>query len=576
MLGRNTKYDHMEVEWIINGLDRGEYIIPTFQRDYEWETTRIVNFLNSMIDKEPFGYIVIWRNKNAKELCDSRNVILNKYKQNISTKLEVEYLIDGQQRLTTCFILKKWNDICNDFEQWNKAKKSNDEYKQLKEIYKKFKEIHLNLDSMKFEILKTTDKKINHIELRLLSKCGRGKDLIKELNQEEMILKYKSKDELEDKIDKAIDLFKEIFSMQLGCVVLTNYALHEVIEIFQNMNTKGKPLTIFDLLHSKWYEHNINLDNEFRILIAELDTEWEKLSKDVFIDVLYFILNKDKPIIKNKDKLEFNLDILIKDGDNSILEKSINNAIDSIKRATQFLSTNKFNKKNIPSEIIIKWLSYFFYKKPKITSAKDQAFILYYISIISINHRYSSSTTSKLEKDLHILNLLLNDDIKSITKEINDEFSVLEIDENTIVHEKYTSPSMTSKFLIWRLTNESFDPYSNNKITNMDSNKVDLHHVFPKNMKDKSIFKDNYNPDSIVNIWPIAKETNQMVSNYRPSQYIDKLMKGNNFTEILKNVGISINHLQNDDFEGMIENRKDWFRDKINCYIKELRDQFIN
>lgn len=163
MLQRLTEYQNKDVNKIINGLDDGEYIIPTFQRDYEWETTRIVNFLNSMIDKEPFGYIVIWRNKNTKELCDSRNVVLDKYKQNKSTKQEVEYLIDGQQRLTTCFILKKWNNIYNDFEQLSKCKKSNDEYKQLKEVYKKFKDIYLNLDNMNFEVVKTADKKINHI-----------------------------------------------------------------------------------------------------------------------------------------------------------------------------------------------------------------------------------------------------------------------------------------------------------------------------------------------------------------------------------------------------------------------------
>ena len=72
---------------ILNWVKSGEIAIPEIQRPFVWDATKVRDFMDSLYQGYPVGYIIAWRNPNVKlkdgTLSEGKKV-----------------LIDGQQRVT--------------------------------------------------------------------------------------------------------------------------------------------------------------------------------------------------------------------------------------------------------------------------------------------------------------------------------------------------------------------------------------------------------------------------------------------------------------------------------------------
>ena len=78
---------------------RGTFYIPAYQRGYRWERTQVKTLLNDL-------YQCMEANGQEKDYCLQPVVVQKKGAQK---KGELQYdLIDGQQRLTTIYILLRY------------------------------------------------------------------------------------------------------------------------------------------------------------------------------------------------------------------------------------------------------------------------------------------------------------------------------------------------------------------------------------------------------------------------------------------------------------------------------------
>ncbi|MCL6472717.1 MAG: DUF262 domain-containing protein [Firmicutes bacterium] len=75
------------IETILTWVKSGEIAIPEIQRPFVWNATKIRNFLDSLYQGYPVGYLIAWRNPTVK-LKDG------------TTSAGKRILIDGQQRVT--------------------------------------------------------------------------------------------------------------------------------------------------------------------------------------------------------------------------------------------------------------------------------------------------------------------------------------------------------------------------------------------------------------------------------------------------------------------------------------------
>ena len=78
------------------------YAVPQLQRNYVWDKKRVCLLLDSIYNHYPIGVSLIWRAKSSKiaEIKPNNKTILTPIKLNHSN---IEFIIDGQQRLTSLY-----------------------------------------------------------------------------------------------------------------------------------------------------------------------------------------------------------------------------------------------------------------------------------------------------------------------------------------------------------------------------------------------------------------------------------------------------------------------------------------
>lgn len=89
----------MEIRDIIAKIDENQLFVPAFQREYVWKREDAKNLIASLIKEYPTGTMLTWETSNPPELKGPHQY----NEQQGSVKL----ILDGQQRITTLYMLIK-------------------------------------------------------------------------------------------------------------------------------------------------------------------------------------------------------------------------------------------------------------------------------------------------------------------------------------------------------------------------------------------------------------------------------------------------------------------------------------
>ncbi len=90
------KPDHISLNSLLGHLREGRFVIPDFQRDFEWEPWDIRDLLRSIFLDYYIGSLLLWRGKqDTFDALSCETVYGLKYKEN-----PVHIVLGGQQRLT--------------------------------------------------------------------------------------------------------------------------------------------------------------------------------------------------------------------------------------------------------------------------------------------------------------------------------------------------------------------------------------------------------------------------------------------------------------------------------------------
>jgi len=87
MIIQKYTVNHYPVQVILTWIQSGEIAIPEIQRPFVWDATKVRDFVDSLYQGYPVGYLIVWKNPNVK-LKDG------------SISQGKRILIDGQQRIT--------------------------------------------------------------------------------------------------------------------------------------------------------------------------------------------------------------------------------------------------------------------------------------------------------------------------------------------------------------------------------------------------------------------------------------------------------------------------------------------
>ena len=221
----------MEVRSIQNlvaQIDRGDILLPEFQRGYVWNRDQVRGLMQSLYRKHPTGHLLIWRTHRPSPIRGEQ----------AASNGQSLLLLDGQQRLTTLYVLFK-----------GKAPR-------FYEGESLFFNLYFNMQTEEFMYWQKQrmDKNPAWIEVHAFLSEGLSGMLSRlesvEVERRNLMIQNLSK---LSNLDQVRD-----YSYTVDQVSGEEYSIDEVVDIFNRVNSRGTPLTRADLalahICSIWHE----------------------------------------------------------------------------------------------------------------------------------------------------------------------------------------------------------------------------------------------------------------------------------------------------------------------------------
>ncbi|PRY45765.1 GmrSD restriction endonuclease domain-containing protein [Umezawaea tangerina] len=213
----------------------GDILLPKFQREFVWSRKQIRDLLDSVASNYPIGSVLLWQSRT--ELASERTIA----GLQIAARKDdypVNYLLDGQQRLSTICGALYWKPNDDPDSMWN---------------------IVYDLKTGDF-VHKTTldDPPLNEIPFRLLS------------NPSTFFKRMSVIDDGELK-ERADTLFNRIQDYMIAAVTLGDMSIDQVAPVFERINSTGTPLTVVDLMRAATWKMDFDLKESIDEVLAVLE-----------------------------------------------------------------------------------------------------------------------------------------------------------------------------------------------------------------------------------------------------------------------------------------------------------------
>lgn len=236
---------------LLSDVERGNIKIPVFQRQYIWNDEQIVSLLDSIYRGYPVGSLLMWATKE--ELKHERNVGGFKLPET-PEDYPVNYILDGQQRLTTLYGVFHSDENTSDA---------------------------VLADRFNICYIPDDDNFVHH------SASG-GKDKIhlnKILDTTKLLVELpKFNDEQKAKIARVTESFKDY---EFPVVTIKERSNKEVCSIFQRINSSGTPLSNLELLTAWTWSDQFDLRREIDALLDSLsDKGYEQIDQPLLMRML--------------------------------------------------------------------------------------------------------------------------------------------------------------------------------------------------------------------------------------------------------------------------------------------------
>lgn len=469
------------IKKLIYRISNGDIRIPAFQRNYVWEPDQVSFLLDSIYKEFPIGTVILWKTDNR----------LNTEKRlgyfelpEPQKSYPVNYVLDGQQRLTSLFsvfqtelepISDEWVDVYFDMTAEENIQES----------------LFLPLDDSEVDFNR-------HFPVKTLFDSVAYRKATKDLPDEVVI-----------KIDALQDKFK---SYLVPNETFETDDRNKVAIVFERINRAGTELNIFELLSAWSWSDHFDLVDKFETLQESImDHGFEDFCKDRDLQ-----LKICSGVISGKTTPKSIMDLKgddIRDRFDEI-EKGILGALDFLKREIDIR-----HYKMIPfPAMLIPLSAYFATNKTEGVSysSKQKTVILKWFWRSLLNRRFTSDVNER--QSIDIINMLKlredeNFDFRFPNDEIRFDFS----------KSNFSAGNANSKILILILNSAS--PFSLLSGAKIDLDKVlkkaskhEYHHIFPQNHL-KKLGNTRAEINTLSNICFLTRADNNKIKDASPADY---------------------------------------------------------
>lgn len=256
-------HDVRSISDLLSQIGRGEILLPEFQRGYVWKRHQVRGLVQSLYRKHPTGHLLVWRTYKPSKVRGGGTAAGGGESAGDGHSL---LLLDGQQRLTTLYVLFKGG--APPFYEGEKL----------------FFDLHFNVQTEEFRFWQKTRMQKNpawigvHAFLR---------ETLNGLFQRLPELEPQQRDVLQQNLVRLsrLDQIRD-YTYTVDRVSGDEFGVDEVVEIFNRINSKGTPLKKTDLalahVCSIWPEARA----EMRAFKAAMAERGFKMDFDFFLRCL--------------------------------------------------------------------------------------------------------------------------------------------------------------------------------------------------------------------------------------------------------------------------------------------------
>lgn len=575
---------------LLNKIGEGCFVIPDFQREFEWAPWDVRELIKSIFLDYYIGTLLLWKGKKANFDALSCEPIYG-----LTDDSSPSYIVlDGQQRLTAIYYACYAPNI-----HFPKRKSPCFFYIDIQLFVDQEYDEAFNYDwlSQRWQKVMESHEKQYHRHVFPLSLMGQGSwKLISWLQGYKTYWTDKRKNALEqgdltgakeaEKYTKGGEVFAA-FMEQLHQEYQVSYieldqeiGVEKVCDIFTQINSRGVRLDIFDLLNAMLKPKDIQLKKMWREASGQL--EFANTSKmNVYVlqvmsillqsycspKYLYYLIPETPKPIRRPDG---SLDrvILIESGDK--FREHWNKAVKAIEDALKILrSPHDYGAVSpvfIPYPTIIPIFTAIRQVAKSITS-KDFADVnrkirkWYWASIFTT--RYSSAAESTSARDFKDLTQWFEDDdsVPSVIAEFTDGFRGLDLKSEN----KKGSAVYNAVFNL--LVIKGAKDWATLESPAYDA--LDDHHIIPVSWGMGHVGRQIH---SILNRTPLSEDTNRkVIRNRLPNQYLPEMISKYDDTTVKS---IMANHLISEKAIDILL-RKDFRPDDFQAFLEERQKSIL-
>lgn len=247
---KDPKPEIMRLEELALLVKSGEIKLPRFQRPFVWKESDMLKLLDSIYKGYPIGSILLWN--SSQKLTSERSISGLEVNTEESSFFPTNYLLDGQQRLTTLCGALFWSGV-DSGSKWN---------------------IHFDLDKQEF----VHPKEQNLVNLFPLNKLIQTSDFIRQC------MKFDHQEKRDEYFRVAERLLKSIKDYKIAVVKIGDMTIDEVAPIFERINSTGRKLTIVDLMMAATWSDGFDLTSEIQgIKVACQDFGFDDIADPIIL-----------------------------------------------------------------------------------------------------------------------------------------------------------------------------------------------------------------------------------------------------------------------------------------------------
>lgn len=473
----------MQIQTILDQIDMASIALPEFQRGYVWNRDQVRGLMDSLYRKHPVGSLLVWETKT--ENADTRG--------NGSLKTgSVKLLLDGQQRISSLYGIIRGEPP--------KFFDGNPDT---------FTGLYFNLEDEIFEFYAPLKMKDNPLWINVtnLMQQGLGEFFVRLFANPDLQLKlavYTSR-------LNAIESIKAI-NLHIEEVTGEDNTVDVVVDIFNKVNSGGTKLSKGDLALAKICAAWPDARKEMK---ARLD-KWNKAG---FYFRLEWLLRCINTITTGEALFS-----ALKDGDVATFQAGLEQAEKSVDKLLNLISgrLGLDHDRVLGSRYSFPLLArYLVQQGGHLVDHRERDKLLYWYVHTFLWGRYAGSTESVLNKDLNVIETS-NGALDRLIDQLRQDRGDLRVEPSD-----FQGWSMGARFypLLYMLTRvckakdwESGIDLSRHLLGHLNS--LQVHHIFPKSLLYRHGYS-RYEVNAIANFTFLTQETNLLVSNRNPPEYLE-------------------------------------------------------